>query len=426
MRLLLLRLVVVLGACAAGACSRAEPLPRGSTRRGDVVLPADSEVIPGRVTASTTLAGLLSPQHLHDADIGGIVAAVSRVFDLRRLRAGQPWRFERTHDGCVRFLEYEIDAEHFLRTTARVGEPHAFDAAIIRYDVRQEAAVVAAVIDDHNPSLFAAMASAGETAELPMALAGIFGGEIDFNTDLQPGDRVVLLVEKTYRDGRFVRYGAVRGAELWNGARRLVGIQYAPPGRAPGYYDASGQSLKRFFLRSPLRFEPRITSGFSRARMHPVLHEMRAHLGVDYRAPVGAPVVAVAAGVVASAGWHGGGGNMVSIRHASGYQSSYLHLSAVAAGIRAGAHVNQGQMIGRVGATGLATGPHLDYRLAKNGTFVNPLAEHRRMPPGEPIPPEHLEAFGAARVAVLAELSLHDPSVQLASGNGDGEPQTTR
>jgi murein DD-endopeptidase MepM/ murein hydrolase activator NlpD len=137
-------------------------------------------------------------------------------------------------------------------------------------------------------------------------------------------------------------------------------------------------------------------------------------------------VVAVAAGVVTTAGWHGGGGNMVSIRHASGYESSYLHLSSVAAGIRAGAHVNQGQMIGRVGATGLATGPHLDYRLAKNGTFVNPLAEHRRMPPGEPIPPKHLEAFGAARLAVLDALSLHDPSVQLAGGSGGGSPRTRR
>jgi murein DD-endopeptidase MepM/ murein hydrolase activator NlpD len=173
------------------------------------------------------------------------------------------------------------------------------------------------------------------------------------------------------------------------------------------YYDAGGQSLKRFFLRSPLRFEPQVTSRFSLARMHPVLHEMRAHLGVDYRAPVGAPVVAVASGVITAAGRNGGAGNMVRIRHASGYESSYLHLSAIAAGIRSGAHVAQGQMIGRVGATGLAAGPHLDYRLEKNGRFVNPLLEHRRMPPGEPIPADHLEAFSAVRDAALAQLDLH-------------------
>src|SRR5512132_2758730 len=136
--------------------------------------------------------------------------------------------------------------------------------------------------------------------------------------------------------------------------------------------------------------------------MHPVLHQMRAHLGVDYRAPVGAPVVAVASGVVTVAGWRGGGGKTVSVRHASGYESFYLHLSAIGPGIRAGAHVAQGQVIGRVGATALATGPHLDYRLARNGRFVNPLLEHRRMPPGEPIPTQHLGAFNAVRDDVLA------------------------
>ena len=212
-----------------------------------------------------------------------------------------------------------------------------------------------------------------------------------------------------YREGRFARYGAVQAAELRNGGRRLVAIRYAPPGAAAGYYDAEGKSLKRFFLRSPLRFEPQVTSRFSLARFHPVLHRMRAHLGVDYRAPAGAPVVAVASGVVTGAGRRGGAGNMVSIRHASGYQSSYLHLSAITRGVRTGAHVAQGQVIGRVGATGLATGPHLDYRLARNGTFINPLLEHRRMPPGEPIPSEHVKAFSAVRDAALARLDEARP-----------------
>jgi murein DD-endopeptidase MepM/ murein hydrolase activator NlpD len=372
-----------------------------------VLLAADSEVIPGRVPARATLAGMLVPRQLHSEDVQGVVAAASRVFDLRKLRAGQPWRIERTRDGCVRYLEYEVDAERFLRVTAHVGQPHAFDAAVIGYAVRKTTEPVDGVIDEGTPSLFAAMAAEGETPELPVALAAIFGGEVDFNTDLQPGDRFTLLVEKTYREGRFVRYGAIRAAGLVNGDRTLIAVRYAPPGAAASYYDAGGRSLKRFFLRSPLRFEPQITSGFSPARMHPVLHEMRAHLGVDYRAPVGAPVVAVASGVVTAAGRHGGAGNMVSIRHASGYESSYLHLSAIAAGIRAGSHVAQGEMIGRVGATGLATGPHLDYRLAKNGRFVNPLLEHRRMPPGEPIPADHLEAFSAVRDATLAQLHLN-------------------
>jgi murein DD-endopeptidase MepM/ murein hydrolase activator NlpD len=408
------RLVLALGVSAIiMACYRVEPLPRGTVRRDDVFLEADSEIVPGHVPPRTTFVRMLASQGLHDADVTGLVTAVSAVFDLRTLRAGHPWRLERTHDGCARYMEYEVDAERFLRVTARAGEPHVFDAGIVRYDVRQAPTTVFAVIDHDNPSLFAAMTAEGETPELPVALAGIFGGEVDFNTDLQPGDRFSMVVDKLYREGRFVRYGAVQAAEMLNGGRALLAIRYAPPGGIPSYYDGAGKSLKRFFLRSPLRFEPQITSRFSLARLHPVLHRMRAHLGVDYRAPVGAPVVAVASGVVTAAGWRGGGGKTVSIRHASGYESSYLHLSAIGPGIRRGARVTQGQMIGRVGATGLATGPHLDYRLAKNGRFVNPLLEHRRMPPGEPIAADHLEAFGAVRDAALARLNV--PAVQAAA-----------
>jgi murein DD-endopeptidase MepM/ murein hydrolase activator NlpD len=245
-----------------------------------------------------------------------------------------------------------------------------------------------------------------------MALAAIFSGEVDFTSDLQPGDGFSLLVEKLYRDGRFVRYGPVQAARLVNNRRTLEAVRYVLPGKAPGYYDRSGRSLKRFFLRSPLRFEPQVTSGFSLARLHPVLHQVRAHLGVDYRAPIGAPVVAVATGVVVAAGWRGGGGKTVSIRHASGYASSYLHLSSIAAGIRHGMHVAQGQIIGRVGATGLATGPHLDYRLSKNGRFLNPLVEHRRMPPGEPIPGGHLDEYAAVRDVVLARLDATGPALE--------------
>jgi len=412
-----LALALCVSAILAG-CHRLDPDPASTDRGEDLELAADSEMVPGRVPASTTLAGMLAPHGLHTADVTGVVAAVTRVFDLRKLRAGQPWRFERTLDGCVRRLEYEVDAERFLRVSARAGEPHAFDAAVIPYDVRHTTTTVSGMIDGNNSSLFAAMAAEGETPELPMALAGIFGGEVDFNSDLQPGDAFALVVDKVHREGRFARYGAVQAAEFRNAGRRLLAIRYAPPGAEARYYDGDGKSLKRFFLRSPLRFEPQVTSRFSLARFHPVLHRMRAHLGVDYRAPVGAPVVAVASGVVTGAGRRGGAGNMVSIRHASGYESSYLHLSAITRGIRPGAHVAQGQVIGRVGATGLATGPHLDYRLARNGTFINPLLEHRRMPPGEPIPAEHLEAFIAVRDAALARLDQQPRAVQVADRSG--------
>jgi murein DD-endopeptidase MepM/ murein hydrolase activator NlpD len=250
------------------------------------------------------------------------------------------------------------------------------------------------------------MANAGEQPDLSIALADIFSGEVDFNTELQPGDEFHLLTEKSVRDGRFVGYGPIVAAELLNDGRRLVAFRFQPAAGPPGYYDADGRSLKRFFLRSPLKFDPQVSSGFSRSRLHHVLNIRRAHLGVDYRAPTGAPVVAVSNGTVTFAGWTSGGGRTVRIRHASGYESGYLHLSAFGSGIRAGVHVSQGQIIGRVGSTGLATGPHLHYELRKAGANVNPLAEHRKLPPGDPVPADQMDAFRAERDKAISRLDL--------------------
>jgi murein DD-endopeptidase MepM/ murein hydrolase activator NlpD len=235
-------------------------------------------------------------------------------------------------------------------------------------------------------------------------MAQIFAGEIDFNTGLQPGDRFGLVFEKFTREARPATYGAIEAAEFENDGRVLRAIRFTPPGGKPGYFDEEGRSLRRFFLASPLKFEPRITSGFSRRRFHPVLKTSRPHLGVDYGAPVGAPVVAVAAGTVVSASYDNANGRMVRLRHTSGYETYYLHLSAFGPGIRAGARVDQGQLIGKVGATGLATGPHLDYRVRKNGEFVDPVREHRNLPPGEPIPAAARAAFDAHRDLALERL----------------------
>jgi murein DD-endopeptidase MepM/ murein hydrolase activator NlpD len=203
-------------------------------------------------------------------------------------------------------------------------------------------------------------------------------------------------------------------AEFVNEGRRIRAFRFATPGAEPAYYDDEGRSMKRLFLRSPFRFEPRITSGFSYRRMHPVLGTNRAHLGVDYGAPTGTPVIAVATGAVEFAGRSGGSGNMVRIRHTNGYETYYLHLSRFAKGMRRGARVSQGQVVGYVGATGLATGPHLDFRMRKNGVFVNPLLEHRKLPPGDPVPAEHLVAFREARDRALGRLLSASEPVMLA------------
>ncbi len=373
----------------------------------DIELKPETVTIEARVPRHATLGGLLREQALGEPFVVAAIEAARTVFNPRQLHSDRPYRLVRSVDGMLREFEYQIDADRFLRIIARDrSRPTELDAEVVRYDKQVEVAAVRGRIDTEHPSVIAAIAETGETIQLAMSVAEIFGGEIDFDSDLQPGDSFDILVEKTRHDGQFAGYGAVLGARFSTDGRDLRAIRWIDPttGKA-AFYDDAGRSLKRFFLRSPLRFEPRITSGFSRSRLHPVSRTYRAHLGIDYGAPVGAPVVAVSAGTVVSAGWSGGGGKMVRLRHASGYESYYLHLSSFASGIRSGVHVDQGQLIGRVGATGTATGPHLDYRLRKNGVFVNPLVEHRKLPPGEPIAAAQLAAFRATADSTLQRLS---------------------
>jgi murein DD-endopeptidase MepM/ murein hydrolase activator NlpD len=382
--------------------------PRTGARRADIVLAPDTELIRGLVPRNTTLETLLRMHGLASGSAQRVIEAIRGAFDPRRLRANQPFALERTLDGELRRFEYEIDDDSALRVT------HATDvvAAITAIPKQRHSLVAGAAITDVTPSLFQAMESTGERPELSIAVADIFSGEIDFNTELRPGDRFGLAFEKFTRDmppidggeERPATYGDIAAAEFHNGERVLRAIRFTVPGGKPGYYDENGRSLRRFFLRSPLRFEPRITSRFSRRRFHPVLHTYRAHLGVDYGAPTGAPVVAVSAGTVVSASFDRANGRMVRLKHSGGYETYYLHLSAFAPGIRPGGRVSQGQLIGKVGATGLASGPHLDYRLRKNGVFVNPLDEHRRMPPGDPVPASAMTAFKDARARALLQL----------------------
>ena len=189
------------------------------------------------------------------------------------------------------------------------------------------------------PVAFAALSDAGETADLSLGLADIFGGEIDFNTERSP--TTGSSCSSSSRDGEaFAGYGPILAARFDNAGRRLRAVRFTSDAGETGYFDERGVSMRRFFLQSPLKFEPTITSGFSRSRLHPILGERRAHLGVDYRAPAGAPVIAVADGVVVAAGIAGDAGRIVHLRHANGFDTEYLHLSSIA--VRVGARVKQG------------------------------------------------------------------------------------
>jgi murein DD-endopeptidase MepM/ murein hydrolase activator NlpD len=262
-----------------------------------------------------------------------------------------------------------------------------------RPDVRIEA-----VAGEVRRSLFEAVEAMGESPQLVLDLVEIFSSDFDFTADTRSGDRFRLLVEKRYAGEQFVDYGQVLVAQYLSDGRILTGVGFEPAGGRAAYYDLDGRSLRKTFLKSPLEFT-RITSGFTYARPHPILGGVRPHLAVDYAAPVGTPVRAVADGTVTAAGWNGGNGIQVQLRHHAGYETVYNHLARLAPGVRAGARVTQRQVIGYVGSTGLSTGPHLDYRVAKNGRFVNPLSE--KFIPGQPLDgAEHGRFLKEARALV--------------------------
>ena len=398
-----LALALAMTGCSAEPAGDSDAPPGVlSTELRDVVLMPDTTIVSGVVPRSTTLDTLLRGHGVADDAAVSVVNAARKVFDPRRLRALQPFSLERTVEGTLRFFQYEIDGDRFLRVAPSPSGSGTLDASVVPIPKTLEHARAAGSIDAETPSLFQSMAEAGESAELAVSLAQIFSGEIDFNSDLQPGDGYGLAFDKYTREGGATSYGDITAAEFRNDGRVLRAIRFTVPGGKPGYYDERGRSLRRFFLRSPLKFEPRVTSRFSSSRMHPVLHTARAHRGVDYAAPTGAPVIAAASGVVTAASYDASNGRMVRVHHASGYDSFYLHLSAFGPGIRAGARVEQGQIVGLVGATGLATGPHLHYGLTRNGVFVNPL--RLSQPPGDPIPPSAMAAFAAERARALAQL----------------------
>jgi murein DD-endopeptidase MepM/ murein hydrolase activator NlpD len=234
----------------------------------------------------------------------------------------------------------------------------------------------------------------------------IFESEFDFTADTRNGDRFRVLVEKRYAGEAFVDYGRVLAAQYVSDGKVLTGVGFEPRGARFGYFDLGGRSLRKSFLKSPLEFS-RITSGFTYARPHPILGGTRPHLAIDYAAPVGTPVRAVADAVVVKAGWNGGNGISVTLRHHKGYETMYNHLSRLGPAVRTGVKVRQRQVIGYVGSTGLSTGPHLDYRVARNGVFVNPLNE--KFVPGQPIAGKERVQYQRHAQALVSRLEREAP-----------------
>ncbi|HET9853467.1 MAG TPA: M23 family metallopeptidase [Methylomirabilota bacterium] len=360
-------------------------------------LPEPVEIVLKR---GETLETALRRIGVERGDAAAIVAALRGSVNMRRLTPGERLSVQPGADGGPSAISYARSPAE--RYEIRPGPDGRWAVNAVRPDVDTRVVAIAGEVRD---SLFASMERLGETAGLTARLVNLFEWDFDFAADSLPGDRFRLLVEKRYVGDLFLGYGDVLVAQYASVGRSLLtSVAFGDTAGRREYYDASGRSVRKMFLRAPLDFT-RVTSGFSHARFHPVLGGYRPHLAVDYGAPIGTPVRAVADAVVTQAGWNGGYGLSIMLRHGRGYETMYNHLSRI--DVRPGQRVRQRQVIGRVGSTGLSTAPHLDYRVRKGGVLVNPLGE--KFIPGSPVPAHRREAFAVHVAALLERLDAQAP-----------------
>jgi murein DD-endopeptidase MepM/ murein hydrolase activator NlpD len=367
---------------AASLSLEAAPVPRVAARSA-------------ALRSGQTLGGLLIDLGLTAEEAHAAATASKRYVDVRQLRAGTPWAIYRDEEGVLDRFELTVEGRGEL---ALERSPLGWQPAWREYERETR---VRAVRGELVGSLEASMSRAGAPVELAYAVADVLQWDLDFTRDLRRGDTFRVLFEETVVEGYEPKPSRVLAVHYGRAGGRALEAYLFGSGESAGYFDAEGRPLQKLFLRSPLPYS-RVTSRFSHSRFHPVLKSFRPHYGVDYGAPVGTPVRVTASGTVVSAGWDGGGGRTVKVRHPNGYLTAYLHLSGFASGVRSGAMVRQGQVVGYVGATGLATGPHLDYRVQQNGRWIDPLSI--KSVPAEPVSPLRKPEFEAVRLAMRSSL----------------------
>jgi murein DD-endopeptidase MepM/ murein hydrolase activator NlpD len=343
-----------------------------------------TNVINYTVSAGDIPADIFSAQGKFDAnDMTAILSAAKDVYDLTNIKLGKNLRFYFEKEARATRVEYDRDTERVI-IIERSGDDFTAREEKIDYAVSQE--IASGTIDNF---FYADALEAGLSESTVLEVGDIFSFDIDFTTEIQTGDTFSFIYEKRNRNGEKAPDGKILAGKFVNAGTAYYAYYFDNAGNG-GYYDADGRVLERQFLKAPLSYR-HISSGFTGARMHPITRKVSAHYQIDYAAPSGTPVVASARGTVTSAGWSGGWGNIVRLEHDNGYTTHYGHLSAFAKGLRAGARVDQGQLVGYVGSTGWSTGPHLDYGIKLNGTPINPLKLD--MPKGAPLTEEKMQKF---------------------------------
>lgn len=344
----------------------------------------------------------LSGQQVQDImDLGDVTKP------LTRLMPGQQIKLRLADDQQLQELVYEVQ-EKSLRVFREQGK---LQASSVSREVEKRVRYATGVI---TSSLFEAATQAGMKDTMTLQMANIFGWDIDFAQDLREGDSFTVVYEEHYMEGERLRDGAILSAEFTNQGKTYSALRFKDSDGIFSYYTPEGLSMRKAFLRTPVDFA-RISSGFSVARYHPILHRMRAHKGVDYAAPTGTPIRAASSGKVAFKGIKGGYGNTLVLQHAGKYSTLYGHLSGYARGISQGGPVQQGQIIGYVGRSGLATGPHLHYEFRIGGAHQNPLTV--ALPKAEPIPAKYKTQFASQARSLVAQMALFKNGSRIAASN---------
>lgn len=315
------------------------------------------------------------------------------VFDVRNMQVGRGYHAYFDTTGELAYFVYEITDRKMVVFSVQ----DSLGASLVEKDITTEIKYTEVEIQN---SLWADTQAAGASPLLALKVSDIYAWTINF-FGLQKGDSFAAVYEELTCEGKIMDIGNICYVNFRHAGKDYEAYYY-DDGKEGGdrYWNEKGESMRKAFLKAPLKYS-RISSGFSYARRHPISHQVKAHTGVDYAAPTGTPVMSIGDGVVTSVKYEGAGGNTVRITHNSVYKTAYLHLSRYGAGIRAGARVTQGQIIGYVGATGSATGPHLDFRVWKNGTPINPVTMDS--PPADPVPEAQMPAFEQAKFASLAK-----------------------
>lgn len=350
---------------------------------------SSNEVLPGE-----NLSKILSNYKISPQLVDSLIKKSQGVFDLRSIRAGHLYKAFTEPDSSQKLVYWVYEISPIQYVVFSFKDSIAIE--VQQKPIRIEHKIGSAQI---TSSLWNAIEESNLNTSLALELSEIFAWEVDF-FGLQKGDHFKVVYDEMFVDSSSIGVGKIYAAIFNHGDRDIYAFSFNQDS-VDSYWNEKGQSLKKAFLKAPLKFS-RISSGYSNRRMHPVLKIVRPHHGIDYAAPKGTPIVAIGSGTVVFKGYSGGAGNMLKIKHNSTFTSGYMHLSAFASGVRQGGRVQQGQVIGYVGSTGYATGPHLDFRIWKGGSLINPLKV--QSPPEKPIKPELMDAFKQHRDSLMREL----------------------